>query len=120
MIVHFTFVEMPHPNAEGLTIFELAQILEGKYHICEHFTDMIQEKLLQQVGKMLNRSVSIHAQALQEWLKNEWREYIISGKAGFTAASAARGDPAFVETSAYYLSMQPELEFTAEEKKFVV
>lgn len=120
MIIDFTFTEMAHPGSEELSVLGLAKILESKYNICENFTNYIREKLLKRMDDQINKFGYIQNAAIQSWLQNEWREYIISGKAGYTAASAGRGDPAFVDSSTYYLSMQPIFIYDKNEEKFIV
>lgn len=118
MRVEFTFPDIQHPNGD-ITIRELATILESKYHILENFSSYIikafSERFLTQLQKRKVQKV-----ALEEWLKNEWRQYIIGGKTGVkTNAALFRGDPSFVDTSSYYLSMQPRLIFNYKEVKIL-
>lgn len=115
MKVEFHLPELPHPNSKDLTILELGQILEKKFHVIENFTKFIVDDFKSMLLSRFNERGVISRESAQEWLKNQWREYIISGRAGFTAASKERGDPAFVETSAYYLSVQPKFVFERDE-----
>lgn len=116
MTIYFTYPELPHPNAPDLTILELAKILESKYHILEDFVDRTKPSFIRKLSSMYKQRGKLNQQVCEEWLKAEWRDYIISGKAGFTVASQKRGDPAFVQTSAYYLGMQPKLKVSREER----
>lgn len=115
MKVEFHLPELPHPNSKDLTILELGQILESKYHVIENFTKFIIDDFKKHLLNRFTERGVISQESAQEWLKNQWREYIISGQAGFTAASKERGDPAFVETSSYYLSVQPKFVFERDE-----
>lgn len=117
MKIDFVFPELPHPDSPGLSVAELANILESKYDVIQTFTKATEPKLLDFIKTNFKRRNKLNPQSIQEWLKNQWRDYIISGKAGFTIASQKRGDPAFVNTSSYYLGCQPVLIFTSEEKK---
>lgn len=117
MKIDFVFPELPHPDSPELSIAELANILESKYDVIQTFTKRIEPKLIDTIKANFKRRNKLSPQVIQEWLKNQWRDYIISGKAGFTIASQKRGDPAFVNTSAYYLGCQPRLIFTEKEKK---
>lgn len=117
MIIYFTYPELPHPNSPELTILELAKILESKYHVLENFVNRTKPLFIKKLYSMYKQRGKLNQQVCEEWLKAEWREYIISGKAGFTVASHERGDPAFVQTSAYYLGMQPKLSLSRAERK---
>lgn len=117
MKVEFHLPELPHPNSKDLTILELGQILEKKYHVIENFTKFIVDDFKHMLLERFTERGAISQESAQEWLKNQWREYIISGQAGFTAASQERGDPAFVETSSYYLSVQPKFVFERDEMR---
>lgn len=117
MKIDFVFPELPHPDSSGLSIAELANILESKYQVIETFDKHISKKLDEFMKSDFKKRQKLNPQRIAEWLKNQWRDYIISGKAGFTIASQKRGDPAFVHTSSYYLGCQPILVFTEAEKK---
>lgn len=111
------FPELSHPSSPELTIAELASILESKYQVIEDFNKHINKKLKDFIKKDYQKRQKLNLQRITEWLKMQWREYIISGKAGFTVAAQKRGDPAFVETSSYYLGCQPTLILSEKEKK---
>ena len=111
------FPELSHPSSPELTIAELAGILESKYQVIEDFNKHIDKKLKDFIKKDYQKRQRLNLQRITEWLKMQWREYIISGKAGFTVAAQKRGDPAFVETSSYYLGCQPTLILSEKEKK---
>lgn len=111
------FPELSHPSSPELTIAELANILEAKYQVIEDFNKHIDKKLKDFIKKDYQKRQRLNLQRITEWLKMQWREYIISGKAGFTIAAQKRGDPAFVETSSYYLGCQPTLILSEREKK---
>lgn len=119
MKVNFTFPEIQHPSGEK-TILEVAMILEGKYHILENFSKYILESFKGRLLKQLKRVNGFNKHSLEEWLKHEWREYIIGGKTGVsTNAALFRNDPSFIDTSSYYLSMQPKLLFNDKEAKIL-
>lgn len=117
MKIDFVFAELPHPDSPNLSIAELANILESKYKVIENFDKHVSNRLDEFIRSDFKKRQKLNPQRIAEWLKNQWRDYIISGKAGFTVASQQRGDPAFVDTSAYYLSCQPVLIFTEAEKR---
>lgn len=117
MRIDFVFPELSHPSSPDLTIAELANILESKYQVIEDFNKHMEKKLKDFIKKDFQRRQKLNLQRIAEWLKMQWREYIISGKAGFTIAAQKRGDPAFVETSSYYLGCQPTLVLSDKEKK---
>lgn len=117
MKIDFVFPELPHPDSPELSVAGLANILESKYAVIQTFTKRINLKLTEFIQTNYKRRNKLNPQSIQEWLKNQWRDYIISGKAGFTIAAQKRGDPAFVNTSAYYLGCQPILIFTDKEKR---
>lgn len=119
MEIKFNFAEAQHPSG-NVTIAELASILEGKYGIIKMFCEAKRPKLEGRIVEMYNRSGKIHLRTLQDWIKMEWREYVISGRAGFSAAAQSRGDPAFVDTSSYYLALQPECVPSKEERVLCV
>lgn len=116
MRIDYTFPELKHPNFDG-EILELARILEGKYHILREFSKKVRPKLEKYAKKVLMRKNAKIELLLQEYLKNEWRNYIITGQAGFSVAAQKRGDPAYVDTSAYYLGCQPVCILTEKEKR---
>lgn len=107
MQIDFVWPEIQHPKGE-VSVLELARILESKYHIVENFCSYIMEDFQKRsLPKILKNGKEAFV-AEQEWLKNEWRQYIIGGKTGVqTNAALFRGDQSFIDTSAYYLSMQP-------------
>lgn len=117
MFINFNFPELKHPNSKNLSIKEVATVLEGKYHVIENFIEKIEIKLNKHIKNMYDRKKTLHIKSLEEWLKNEWREYVLTGQAGFTAASQKRGDPAFIDTSSYYLGCQPVFVLTKKEKE---
>lgn len=119
MEIKFNFPEVQHPSG-SLAVSELASILESKYGVVQKFCAAKQEKLENKIVEMFNKNGRIHLAGLQDWIKAEWREHVISGKAGFSAAAQSRGDPAFVDTSSYYLSLQPQCVPSKEEKLLCV
>lgn len=117
MRVEFRFPELQHPAGDK-TIKEVASILEGKYHILEGFSKYIAKTFATRLSKQLGRVGGFNKKSLEDWLKHEWREYIIGGKTGVqTNAALFRNDPSFIDTSSYYLSMQPKLIFNEKEIK---
>lgn len=114
MKIIFEEPELLHPNSETVTIFEVAQFLESKYHICAAFTDYIAQDLLIRLAKYSVNNVFESSEkelfVIEAWLQDQWREFILDGKMDIiTEAAQRRGDPSFVDTSAYYLNMQIKL-----------
>lgn len=109
--IDFTFPDIQHPKGDA-TVLEVAKILEAKYRIIENFCKYAIPKLQEKrLDKLLKRGEAAFVSE-QEWLKNEWRQYIIGGQTGVkTQAALFRGDPSFIDTSAYYLSLQPIFKF---------
>lgn len=109
--IDFTFPDIQHPKGD-VTILELAKILEAKYHIIENFCSYAIPKFQKErLGKIFVKGKQAFANE-QEWLKNEWRQYLIGGKTGVqTQAALFRGDPSFIDTSAYYLALEPIFKF---------
>lgn len=109
--IDFTFPDIQHPKGD-VTVLEVAKLLEAKYHILENFCTYIIPKFQEKrINKLILKGEAAFVSE-QEWLKNEWREYLIGGKTGVTTQAALfRGDPSFIDTSSYYLSMQPIFKF---------
>lgn len=117
MRVYYNAPELPHPGSRDITVVELAQILESKYKLLERFTKAVEPKFMAYLRKIINRGhKGLNLAQINEFFKSEWREYILDGAHGImTEAARERGDPSFVDTSAYYLGITPEVEFSKEE-----
>lgn len=106
--------EVKH-NEDNITTFELATILEKKYHLLEKFTEDKQSKITNYVLTLIKRG-GIDEVVLNEFIKGEWREWLIGGGSKIiTQAAMERGDPSFIDTSLYYLSVQPQVIFNKKE-----
>ena len=119
--IDFTEPEVMHsPGSDGaeteLTIFQVAERLERKYSVIATFVALEKkniERILAEafaVAIKYDKSNEELDGAISGQIRILWRAYILNGDHGITTkASEARGDPAFVDTSEYYLSLIPEV-----------
>lgn len=96
-----------HPYSKTETIFEVAKYLEKKYALTRRFYYDIKLPL---VKRLLKAKTARDLFVISEWLKNQWREWILGEKSGLTSEAAKkRGDPAFVDSQAYFLNMNMKI-----------
>lgn len=108
----FETSELPHPNSNGETIYEVSLELEKRYKVLQHFFNYIEKDLIKRLQQDVKRGKKINKERINEWVKNRWRQWILDGNYGIvTKASQRRGNQSFVDTGAYYMSMYPKLEF---------
>lgn len=107
-----------HPSAQkgsDTTIDSVARILEAKYHLLKHFTDIYGLDMVELLVKEWKRDQSKKKRRcmhkLEEFLKNKWRTYIVNAEHGIkTQASAKRGSEPFVDTGAYFKNLRVKLD----------
>ena len=116
MRVSFEWPELTHPLSDTLTTFELASILEAENKICEIFWESIKDSLVERVMLQAERG-GINIQTLESWLQQQWRDYGRKGNFGYSDAAVERGDPPFIHTSTYMLSMIPKITFDEAESQ---
>ena len=101
------------PYPQGSDTSSVAQKLEDEYKIFERFANDIDDELQEKFLFFLKRYLGdFNPQAFQEactmtsfWLTDRWRTYIENAEHGFkTKASQNRGDPAFIDTTAFYMN----------------
>lgn len=112
-MIELVFIERVEPYVKGSDTGEVALKLEREYEVCKRFSEFISKDLEDKFFFYLGREkdwAKGFSNALfltSNWLTNEWRTYIEMAKHGLTTkASQKRGDPAFVDTRAYYRNMQ--------------
>lgn len=118
MTLVFTEPDILHPNSETETIFDVARILEEKYHICEIFYNKNKDFIKEQCKSLAllgifdkNNKLESKKNSVEEKLKNRWRQFVLDGEIDIaTEASRRREDPSFVDTGAYYLNMGIKVE----------
>lgn len=112
-MLELVFVERVEPYATGSDTGKVAVKLERIYKVCKRFYEFILNDLENKLFFYISREKNLDegfSNALfftSNWLTNEWRSYIEMAKHGLkTKASQERGDPAFLDTGAYYMNMQ--------------
>ena len=107
MKIQFVEPAMMHPGGDGVEIAEVALFLEHKYELCSRFIEYIRPQLIKQASRyLLNTTRNDPFFLLENWLKNEWRDYIIDELHGIkTKAAEKESRESFVDTGAYYRSM---------------
>ena len=107
-----------HPSAKGestLTTDNLARFLEAKYHLLEIFTNMYAKQIVEMLTKEVMKPQKPNAERifmkLENFIKNEWRDYIVNERHGIkTRAAQERGSESFVDTGAYFKNLSVKLE----------
>lgn len=118
MRIVFEAPNLQHPNSDK-TIYEIACALEEKYHLLELYFEDIEDELCSFILRQIVEG-RFHIPAIQDFVKNKWRAWMLDkGHHLGSKAAAERGDPPFIDTSSYYLSMSPILEFTTRKEKNV-
>lgn len=119
MIIEFYNLDVPHENGGG-TISEVAQSLERRYGIISIFTRKIESKFKDYLIKEVLRFREVDMQMIEEWIRNEWREFIIGAGTGIvTKAAQENGRQSFIDTGGYYENMYMQIKFEGEELKFL-
>lgn len=140
MTLDFCFPQTAHPSSDsGLAVFELAEILEGKYGIIESFTQnepsLISDLSRAVAEALIEGSTNFHR--AEELVKTKWRKYGRDGRFGednyvqhTESASYKRAEKKarrhnkeldesdarpFIDTHTYQLSMQPKIEMSSSE-----
>lgn len=101
-------------DADKKTIYDLAVELEDRYNIIHKFIVAYKSETEEIIRKELLLSF-FHKKSQEEFesavidnIRTLWRTFILNAEHGMTTkASESRGDPAFVDTSDYYLSLEP-------------
>lgn len=111
-------IENVRPYVDGSDTGEVAFKLEERFEVGERFIQFIEPSLeakfmstyeteLKRFNYDFDKAFERALFLTSQWLTKEWREYILLAKHGLTTkASQKRGDPAFVDTGAYFQNMQ--------------
>lgn len=110
MEIVFLEPDTPHPSSNQVTNYEVASELEERFKLCERFTDFILPALEKRIEDHLlyasDTEFDLHLGRLEDWLKGEWRNYIVNEKHGIKTKSAKdRGGKSFIITTSYYTNM---------------
>lgn len=111
MQVDFCWHATIHPKSDDMTTSELAAILEAKHNIAENFSSYAEPIIDKKIVEWLSKGRTVTTSRINNELQQMWREYGRADKFGISLAAAERGDPAFVDTSTYMLSMMPIVKF---------
>lgn len=118
MTLSYNVPETAHPNSTQLSTYQIALILESKYHILQEFTEANIELIKKRIWEQFKRG-RVDEVSLNEYVKMLWREWMVDGKTKWrTRASQERGDPSFIDTATFYLSVYPEVQFTEQELSY--
>lgn len=113
-------IERVEPYLDGSDTGEVAFKLEKRYEVGKRFIEFIEpdlerkfqfffsveKKRFSDLNKAFDRTLFLTS----NWLTQEWKQYILQAKHGMTTkASQERGDPAFVDTGAYFSNMEVRL-----------
>lgn len=98
------------------TIYEVAEELEKRYSVVQKFIAIYKvelEKILKQeilfAIKYRKEQIEFDTVIIDK-VRVRWRSFIMNEEHGIkTKASRDREDPSFIDTSDYYLNMEPEL-----------
>lgn len=112
----FTSPERMHASGDDITTVAMARKLEEEYSVIRGFVLLhkqeIQRIFAKEMAIAIKRDKSNDEMdgAISLAIMDVWRAYILNEEHGIkTKASEARGDPSFVDTSDYYLSMTPRV-----------
>lgn len=110
MRLSFMVPETPHPNSsDGETLYDVALSLEKRYKLLKEFSKYIKRDLQKRLAREMMKP-NPNLNVVNEWIKNRWREWILDGNYGIiTHASRNRGNQAFVDSGAYYMSIYPKI-----------
>ena len=105
--IEFLEPERLHPSSDTLTIAELGLILEKKYKLCEKFIDYTKPKIVNKAVEYLTKKTNRDWRfLLEEWLKGEWRDYMVSELHHIkTRQSIKENRESFIDTGSYYKSL---------------
>lgn len=96
----FNAPDIVHPFSDSVTIAEVAQFLENKYHLIDKFLSDRQEAIIEYA---LTLDLPADAHLLDSFIQSEFREYIITESHNIkTRASQMQGREAFINSGAYY------------------
>lgn len=113
LIVTFIEPDSLHPGSDSTTIAEVANFLEARYHLVETFCETIKADVARIFAAEILRCSTLDKalKMVEEFVKNEWRDYILSAKHNKQSKAASqRGSEPFVDTGAYYKNMMCRLE----------
>ena len=110
--------ETPHPNSsDGETLYDVALSLEKRYKLLKEFSKYIKRDLQKRLAREMMKP-NPNLNVVNEWIKNRWREWILDGNYGvITHASRNRGNQAFVDSGAYYMSIFPKIVVESRNKR---
>lgn len=94
-----------HPHSDSQSISDVGKALEARYHIIENFCKDNYDYILARLSELYLRESSQDRanRILESDIRAKWRDYILQQLHGMsTKASRERGDPAFVDSGAYY------------------
>ncbi|EGV1470929.1 hypothetical protein JF110_001654 [Campylobacter jejuni] len=101
-----------HPNSDTSTISEVAIFIESKYKLLYNFSIFIKPKLLTKLSEYILFNKNDWKFLIQEWLKGEWRDYIVEQLHHIKTKSSILDDrEAFIDTGAYYKSISVKIKF---------
>ncbi|HDZ5057801.1 TPA: hypothetical protein RTG63_001664 [Campylobacter jejuni] len=104
--------DMLHPNSDYQTISDVANFLEDKYHLLQNFSIYIKPKLLKKLSEYILSNKNNWDFLLSEWLKGEWRDYIVEQLHHIkTKLSQMEDREAFINTGAYYKTISVKIKF---------
>lgn len=120
--IQFTSPDLMHPKggndeSEQKTILEVARSIEKRYKLIEIFVSMYKDKfekiIADEMARILKgKTVDAVKGTIQEKIKNDWRRFVQNQEHGImTKAAMDREGTSFIETTAYYLSLQPKVIF---------
>lgn len=116
MTLHLEFLapSRMHPNSDSITIADLANILEGKYHLLEKFTELHEPEIIEYALTCLydDRGEKL----INEFVKNKWREFILREMHGLKSkVSTEEHRTSFVQTQAYYQNVVCECKIESDD-----
>ncbi|HEC1823352.1 TPA: hypothetical protein R1765_001976 [Campylobacter coli] len=110
--ISFESPDILHPNSDYATISDVAKFIESKYNLVQKFTIYIKPKLLEKMAEYIFSNKSNWEFLLQEWIKGEWRDYIVDQLHKIrTKASILEDRESFINTGAYYKTMQVKIKY---------
>jgi hypothetical protein len=100
-------------DGDGTTVFDVAAHLEMRYSVIKTFIALHKKNIERILSKEIalafkhgKNNAEMDASVAQQ-IQNEWRAYILNEEHGIsTRASRERGDPSFVDTQDYFLSLE--------------
>lgn len=107
LIINFAEPDMMHPDSDVATVYEIAMMIENKYHLVDIFAHQFKSKIAERFSSLVLANERRTLRILEEDVKNWWREFILDELHKIRTSAAKRDDrESFVASGTYYRNMR--------------